>query len=96
MSLAEPCNGFLFVDVNLTPTAVYYFWVIDKFKNVYMEEITVLGDGSFGLDLTEYPDGFFNVNAGIFQAFLTTDLAGANKVTFTIVDDYECMIIEII
>jgi len=95
MVLGKPCNGFLFIDVNLTPTSVYYFWVIDKFKNVYREPITVLGDGSFGLNLAEYPSGFFNEYAGTFMAFLTTDLAGANKITFTITDSYTCMIFNI-
>lgn len=94
---SSPCDATLQFALGLTVGVTYYFWVIDKFANVYREQLTVIAGGIIRPTLTQYPDGFFNEYAGIFKAFLTTDAAGANKVNFTISGTtYNCIIFEII
>jgi hypothetical protein len=94
---SSPCVTTISFTLGLTVGLSYYFWVIDKFSNAYRETVTVIAGGKININTANYPDGFFNKNAGIFKAFLTTDAAGANKVTFTVATiDYECIIFEIV
>lgn len=93
----SPCAKTLQFALGLTVGTVYYFWIIDKFANVYREQLTVIAGGIIQPDLEKYPDGYFNEYAGIFKAFLTTDAAGANRVNFTISGTtYNCIIFEIV
>ena len=93
-TITEPCaNNTINFQLNLTPGNQYYLWVIDKFKNVWRDQITVQSDGSINITISDYPNGLFNKNAGIFKIFLSTDLSGLNVVNFTINSvSYSCYI----
>ncbi|GEM_PF-5782440 len=92
----SPCVATLLFDLDLTVGVSYYLWVVDKFYNVYREQVTVTAGGIITPNLANYPDSFFNENAGYFWCYLTTDIAGLNKVTFTLAGtSYKCFIFNI-
>lgn len=93
----SPCDATLQFALGLTVGTVYYLWVVDKFANVYREQITVIAGGIVRPTLTEYPDGYFNEFAGAYKLFLSTDAAGLATVNFTIAGTiYSCLIFEIV
>lgn len=80
----------------LTPSTQYYLWVIDKFRNVYKNLFTSGVDGSFDIDLTDYPDGMFNPYAGDFEVFISSDVAGDTVIPLTVyATPYNCLILTI-
>lgn len=82
----------------LTPTTQYYLWVVDKFRNSYWKLITSGADGSFTIDPSDgtYPNGMFNQYAGDFEVFISSDLAGENRVNLTIyATTYTCVVLTI-
>lgn len=68
------------IPAGLTPAATYYLWVRDKFGNLYQDTIVVNGDGSFDIQTGDFPDGLFNIYAGAFTVFLSTDTEGLELV----------------
>lgn len=79
------------VQAGLTPAAVYYLFVTDKFGNQWSDQFTVNGDGSFDIDLTNYPAGMFNPFNGWFDLFVSEDSAGEVLVPMTFVSEYNCL-----
>lgn len=92
--IIEPCaDTTINFQVGLPAGQQRYLFVIDKFKNVWRNLITVKPDGSIDLTLTDYPDGLFNKYSGFFRVFLSTDDQGQNIVDLTINGNlYLCII----
>lgn len=90
-------NDLIF-NYDLDPSTQYYLWIIDKFNNSYRKLITTGIDGSFTIDPSDavYPSGMFNQYAGDFEVFITSDLEGTTKISFTIyATEYNCLILTI-
>jgi hypothetical protein len=67
--------GDLNLSVWLTPATVYYLFVFDRLNNLYRQQVTIAGDGSFTIDATQDPSGLYDgINAGSLQIFLSTDI----------------------
>lgn len=93
VSRADSSLNFIY---GLTPSTQYYLWVIDKFRNVYRNLFTSGVDGSFDIDLADYPSGMFNQYAGDFEVFISTDVDGSNIVAMTVyATPYNCLILSI-
>jgi len=92
--IIEPClDATINFPLNLTPAASLYLFVIDKFRNIWCDLITVNSDGGIDIVVADYPDGLFNKNAGIFRIFLSTDITGSDVVDITIGSEtYPCLV----
>jgi len=80
------------INPGLVPATVYWLHITDKFFTTFKQQVTINGDGSFDIDLTDLT-GMNTKYSGDWQLFLSTDEAGVNVVTITFGGtDYECMI----
>lgn len=75
------CPSSLTFHTSFSMVESLYVWLQDKFGNVYMQPLTTNVDGTFTLDMSQYPNGMFNYNAGFFYMYLTTDYLGKDLVT---------------
>ena len=90
----EYCSS-ISVSAGLTPDDVFFLHIIDKFENKYTQSVTVLEDGSFDVDLTVLPEGYFNPWAGVFEAYISETEDG-EPMPMTIESvEYNCLLITI-
>src|ERR1035437_4888116 len=61
---------------NLTHNTQYYFWIRDKFGNIWYDTVLGLSDGSFNINTANFPVGMFVPQFGALDIFLTTDSLG--------------------
>lgn len=79
-------------DLGLTPLTSFYFFVRDKFNQIYRKEITTDADGKFVITDADFP-GLFNKNGGDVAVWLSNDLDGEPRFTSDLSSDaYECII----
>lgn len=84
-----PCN-------NLTYNSSYYFWIRDKFGNVWQDTVLGLIDGSFNVNTANFPIGMFVPNFGALDMFLTTDSLGSiAQVMYFYGQEYNCIIFSV-
>lgn len=57
--------------VGLAATTQYKAVVTNHFNQKYTQDVTTDGSGSFVLDITTFPDGFFNPYSGFFVLTVT-------------------------
>lgn len=90
------CPNQINISASLTPSASLYLWIRDKFKNLWEDQITVNADGSFDINIDNFPTGMFTPNFGAVDIFLTTDNKGADIVpmTFSAID-YNCLLLSV-
>lgn len=83
------------IQAGLTPAASYWLWCVAPDGNIYKDQITIAGDGSFTIDVDSgaYPTGLFNKYAGKFEFFLSTSQTDSTPVAFSIsAVSYNCLI----
>jgi len=86
------CNDII-ISGGLTPATVYWLICYDKFGKRYDNQVTVAGDGSFTIDISNYPEALFNPYAGDFQFILTVDQNNIERVNFSISSTtYNCIV----
>lgn len=71
--------------------SAFYLWVRDKFGNQYEDWIMVNPNGSFDIDLTNYPAGMFNPLNGWVDIFITSDLEGTIIVPMIFGTSFNCL-----
>jgi len=82
----------------LTPTTQYYLWVVDSLNKNFKVLFTSGADGSFTIDPSDsaYPGGMFNIFAGEFEVFISSDASGETIVPLTIyATPYNCVLLTI-
>ncbi len=90
--VCDPIN----VNPGLMPGDAFYLQIIDKFIARYTQVVTINMDGSFDIDFTLLPSGFFNQFAGKFELYLSTTLEGTDYVDMTLNSEvYKCIILTI-
>lgn len=90
-SIETECGSGINVQAGLTPVSTPYLWITDKFNNQYRDQVTINGDGSFNIDLSNYPMGLFNPASGWFDLFLSSDIDGQILVPFNFGSSYNCV-----
>jgi hypothetical protein len=84
------------VNPGLTPATDYYLQIIDKFSKRRTQAVAIESDGSFTVDQSLLPNGFFNPYAGKFELYLSTNSAGTDYVDLTFsATVYSCIILTI-
>lgn len=73
-------------------SGAYNLNILDKFSKLYVNEIIV--SGSFTIDQTLFPKGFFNKNAGAFELYLTSGSGFTIPMTINS-KQYNCIILTI-
>lgn len=89
-------SSSMFVDASIAGgIQVLYLWITTKFGTQYMVPVTTGADGSFYIVQSDFPDGMFNEDSGIFYVFLSTDVGGTLIVP-SIFDavEYNCLLID--
>jgi hypothetical protein len=80
-----------------SPAPTYYMWVQDKFENVYVNTVSPNLDGSVTVVFSNFPQSFFNIYAGYFQLWFTTDPSGYDLVPIPmgVSPDLTCIVFNI-
>jgi len=89
--LQLPYQAPINVLAGLPLASAFYLWVTDKFGNQYEDLILVNPNGSFDIDLTNYPTGMFNPLNGSFDIFITSDLEGTTIVPMIFGASFNCL-----
>ena len=91
------CGETINIAAGLTPAANLFVWVTDKFNNQYRIPVTIHGDGSFDISASLLPDGMFNIFAGSFDIFISSDIDGVVVVPMVFDSkNYNCLKLKII
>lgn len=95
--VALPCYTIINVPcTNLVNGVSYYFWIIDKFGNIYWDIVVGKANGSFDINTANFPDGIFYKTGGNMDTFISTDNAGLVIVPLTIsAKSYNCVIVDV-
>lgn len=90
------CPNEINILAGLIPAATLYLWVRDKFGKIWDDIVTVNGDGSFDINMSNFPTGMFTASFGSLDIFLTSDSDGGTvvPVTFNTVE-YNCLILKV-
>lgn len=78
----EDCEDIT-IDVGLSAATSYCIKLIDKFGNVYEQEVTTTIGGAFDIDLDELPDNFFNPFSGKIELQIFENRNTDTRVQFT-------------
>jgi len=90
----EYCPTGINIQPKLNPDTKYYLFVVDHFGNVWRDDITINQDGSFDIDLANYPSGFFTSSSGAVNIFLSENEDGSNPIDMTFDGTvYNCVLI---
>jgi len=88
------CYGNYVIDLNLTPSTDYNAIFTDKFNHNYSKAVTTGLDGTFTLDPSNFPTGFFTPENGSITMSITTTANVA--VSFVIgYTSYDCVLLNI-
>lgn len=90
-SYAE-CEDIVFV-VGLGDTQNYQAIITNSFGQKYTQDVTTDTGGAFSLDISLFPDGFFNPFAGFFT--LTVEAGGVIQDLTIMYNTYECVSFDI-
>jgi len=95
--LSKEVCGPININPGLTPADSYYLQIIDKFVTRYTQQVVIKDDGSFDVDTTLLPDGYFNQYAGKFELYLSTSSEGTDYIDMTFEEEvYKCVILSIV
>ena len=90
----EYCPTGINIQAGLVDGDIYFLFAIDHFGNVWRDEVTINPDGSFDIDLANYPSGFFTSTSGAVNIFLSLSEDGANPIDITFdTGTYNCILI---
>lgn len=90
------CPDEINISAGLTPSDTLYLWIRDKFNNIWDDIITVNADGSFDINMSNFPTGMFTPSFGSIDIFLTTDAKGQSvqEMSFD-TQEYNCLILTV-
>lgn len=86
------CDDITFV-VGLTPSTGYTATITNHFDQEYFQDVTTDTGGAFSLDITKFPEGFFNPFSGFFT--LTVQKNGVAKQLSIQYSFYDCITFDI-
>jgi len=82
------------VPAGLAINTNYYLFVYKPNSNVFTYPITTDSNGSFTIDSTRFPSGFFNEYGGDYEIQITSDKQGQNVVNMMFsVNSYPCLLL---
>ena len=84
-------NTIMNVLAGLTPASTPYIWITDKFGNQYSDQVTIKANGSFDIEVANYPDGLFSEGNGWFDLFVSSDVDGLTIVPMVFYDHFNCV-----
>lgn len=80
------------ISAGLTPATSPYIWITDKFYNQYSGQVTIQGDGSFDLVLSDILEGLLNPSFGIVNISITSDVDGLVIIPMTFeATEFNCL-----
>jgi hypothetical protein len=80
------------IKAGLTPATLYYWYIEDKFSNVYTGSATTDVSGFLSIPLADFPEAYFNEYAGTFILWLQTSISASSPVNLTFSGTvYECI-----
>lgn len=90
------CPSEINISAGLTPAATLYLWIRDKFGKIWDDIITVEADGSFDINMSNFPTGMFTPSFGSLDIFLTSDAQGQTVVPVTFnATEYNCIMLSV-
>lgn len=76
------------------PVGNYTVVITDKFSNKYSAPITVYDQGSFELNVNDFPDGLFNQYAGELKMEIQD--TSCKPINFKMAQEYDCVNISVV
>lgn len=78
------CDTITIASTNLTPSDVFWSFIVDRFGNQFPRLVVINSAGGFSLIADDYPSGLFTVDGGEYELFISVLQTPITFVSMTI------------